>query len=1784
MNKVKTLFALAPMIIAFLLAVAGVGLVALPAFAQDDPASPSHHAAPITEVTVQPAQLNGWTLTEEAPTGAGAFVTGPAQPPLGKGSVEFTISERGAYGVSTSAYAGLQLTTLSQLSYATYRSSDDPEEHTTINLQFDIDYDSTDENSAAQGRLIFEPYKTSQPNGGVKSNVWQTWDTLASNSAWWATAEPGARYCERESPCTWEQVLKLFPRAAIAADGQLWLRAGNWWGRAVTASTDALVVGVNGVQTRYDFDPEPLCTDTCYVDGALGDDSYGGASPARARRTLQAALAQVAPRGQIVVAAGVYSEALTLTKSVTLLGPNADVCPHDPKTITQPNPDRLAEAVLAPMNGVAFTLVDGVDNITIAGFTIAAPAKGGIATVGAKGKFEHITIRNNRFDQIDGVAVASDASALEEWEFSCNRSEAATAPVIVMTGGANDRVTIAENYLRSAAQAEAISAIVIENGVDVAVRNNTISGFGGAAIQLASQMLRALITNNTLDAVGVGVRLFGVAGATTNWLEQVYVEYNTITDVTTAAVLVDHTEGEVAGVVAELCICANSIQQDASRLVEDAALIDLRLRETAEDPYGRITVRETMLTLHGERGGGSVHGLRVRGALHQLDVYDNVFAGGNVGVTAAVANAAADTAAGQPPSSGVYLQTDDAAYGVLPPTAQVLLTNNIITGFEQGVTIFDPLRGVFGGLPEGASVQLSNNQIAGNRQFGVRNGDGVEVVALNNWWGDARGPGGAGPGDGDTISDNIAYCTWLNAPPPEGAAAGFVHNLASGRDFCTINEAVADESTQDGDTLTADARVFVEQVSVSKSITLTGAGVGASVIQAPASLTPAIGAALLTISGDGVVVHVSNFTFAGPGDGVCGSLRAGIAVQGGAQAEIHHNEIREMRNEPLQACAQGVGIAVGNTSLASPGVATIANNTITGYQKAGVVVSGVGAHATLTNNRIEGAGPTSVLVQNGVQVSYGATATITGNTITGHAFTPFSLVSTGILLYRANADTDGNLLRDNQVGIYLVDSSGIHERNTISATMATLASPGYWGVIVDAPPPGRKPLLALAPQRVEVAAASLQQTATAAPDAPGVQQVIVRNNAFFSDGGGVGLQADGGYGVLDIELTATNNEIRGWSRGVNLTQCTGSCSGAGYRSATIRHNLIVENGAAFDNSSAGGFGIQAEENWWGAPSGPTSARNPGGAGGALAGDADFAPWLCSGVDGDPAIGFQPEAIAVCGLAERLVILTQPVGGLEGFPLPQQPVVRIEDRDGNIAMNFNGPVTIAPAPGASAVLGGGVTVHAVNGIATFSDVRVDSYGEGLVLAIGAPGLPTVASHPIVVTPQTGDITVRLEVNGQPPTEEWRIDGPAGVATLPPGGGELMLTDLHANETYTFALENKAGYTLAAACVSGASGDDSIAVPLAYQAQVTCTFVATAQPATVTIRQNVVGQTPAIDWSFTGDFGAFTLPAAGGETQFSVPAGVYWVQSAPRVSYSSAAACTDGAGGGAQALLTLAPGATVTCTFTATERATALVLSKTVGLAPDRCGISNVIGVPAGTVVYYCYTILNTGEAPLSLHNLADSEAGPVLADLDYVLAPGATIDTVRLGRILSETVSATTVTDGVWTAATGEGPAAHDQATAAVNVLRAGISGVLTVGAAGVNCGGRSELEVEQGAIVNYCVTLLNTGEVALQTHRITIPGLGIDQSLNHRLAPGAFVRLTAADIPQLGNITIDATQQQTLTVASTNPPADPVDVPQYLVAPDLFTAASESVATVQMAEVIEEPVTQNWLYLPSVLR
>lgn len=89
---------------------------------------------------------------------------------------------------------------------------------------------------------------------------------------------------------------------------------------------------------------------------------------------------------------------------------------------------------------------------------------------------------------------------------------------------------------------------------------------------------------------------------------------------------------------------------------------------------------------------------------------------------------------------------------------------------------------------------------------------------------------------------------------------------------------------------------------------------------------------------------------------------------------------------------------------------------------------------------------------------------------------------------------------------------------------------------------------------------------------------------------------------------------------------------------------------------------------------------------------------------------------------------------------------------------------------------------------------------------------------------------------------------------------------------------------------------------------------------------------------------------------------------------------------------------------------IVLTKTVGTDPLTCATTASITAPAGTNVTYCYTVVNTGNLTLNVHDLADSELGNLLTGLSYALAPGAS-------AFITETtpINVTTVNTATWTA-------------------------------------------------------------------------------------------------------------------------------------------------------------------------
>jgi len=286
-------------------------------------------------------------------------------------------------------------------------------------------------------------------------------------------------------------------------------------------------------------------------------------------------------------------------------------------------------------------------------------------------------------------------------------------------------------------------------------------------------------------------------------------------------------------------------------------------------------------------------------------------------------------------------------------------------------------------------------------------------------------------------------------------------NVASGGSIQTaINAANA------GDTIVVATGTFTEQLVVSKSLTLTGAGIGSTIVQAPAALAvdatvpPSAGgqATAIVKVDSSAVVSITGFTIQGPGTTACGSIGYGVFVGGGANLTFNNDRIAEIRDNPPGGCQNGVGIRAGAASTAQIGTLTMSNSSVVNFQKAGVVVDNTGSSATLTNNTVTGLGPLGIAA-NGIQISRGATATVTGNTISGNEcnIAPPTCGSdpianaqgTGLLLYDAGAvSASNNTISTNDVGVAAYDdtTTGV---GTITLTGNTLNGNRYENLFAE---------------------------------------------------------------------------------------------------------------------------------------------------------------------------------------------------------------------------------------------------------------------------------------------------------------------------------------------------------------------------------------------------------------------------------------------------------------------------------------------------------------------------------------------------------------------------------------------------------------------------------------------------------------------------------------------------------------------------------------------------------------
>lgn len=218
----------------------------------------------------------------------GTFVSGPRRS-IGSGSAQISVSGTQRRNLATYQFAGQQLSEITQLKYRTYNPSAGNGAAASANrsayLNFNVDFDTTDDNAGFQRRLVFVPAKNLGIDGNpaaVTQDEWKEWDAIGDGNTLWnwsGFGSNGNKWPDNNTTAdrTWDALQAAFPNAAVlASDSWLGLRVGEPYASGYTENIDTFTLGTAATQTRFDFEPGP--TSGQKIEGTDGNDSICGGS------------------------------------------------------------------------------------------------------------------------------------------------------------------------------------------------------------------------------------------------------------------------------------------------------------------------------------------------------------------------------------------------------------------------------------------------------------------------------------------------------------------------------------------------------------------------------------------------------------------------------------------------------------------------------------------------------------------------------------------------------------------------------------------------------------------------------------------------------------------------------------------------------------------------------------------------------------------------------------------------------------------------------------------------------------------------------------------------------------------------------------------------------------------------------------------------------------------------------------------------------------------------------------------------------------------------------------------------------------------------------------------------------------------------------------------------------------------------------------------------------------------------------------------------------------------
>jgi hypothetical protein len=192
---------------------------------------------------------DNWMLYTRAgtPSTAGAFVDGPANPPLGDGSLQLT-TVTGSEKVFLFNYdhIGTKLKDINDISYSTYRQVGSAQQVAALNVVIDFNGPAED---GGFSTLVFEPvYNTAQ--GPVVSGQWQNWVADGSGILW-STRPINGQCAGATASCdkTWDEIVANNPDATILGGVGINQGSGN---PGLISNVDAFKFDC----TTYDFESD----------------------------------------------------------------------------------------------------------------------------------------------------------------------------------------------------------------------------------------------------------------------------------------------------------------------------------------------------------------------------------------------------------------------------------------------------------------------------------------------------------------------------------------------------------------------------------------------------------------------------------------------------------------------------------------------------------------------------------------------------------------------------------------------------------------------------------------------------------------------------------------------------------------------------------------------------------------------------------------------------------------------------------------------------------------------------------------------------------------------------------------------------------------------------------------------------------------------------------------------------------------------------------------------------------------------------------------------------------------------------------------------------------------------------------------------------------------------------------------------------------------------------------------------------------------------------------------